>query len=83
MLCISYLLSSLFLYSSVQDLRGPAYVSSHLREITRHLWQTRREAGGRGIPKMRGTELAEAMAAAVDRLVNACEGTGALDRAIE
>ena len=32
---------------------------------------------------MRGSELAEAMAVAVDRLVNAREGTGALDRAIE
>ena len=33
--------------------------------------------------KMRGSELAEAMAVAVDRLVSAREGTGALDRAIE
>ena len=33
--------------------------------------------------KIRGTELAEAMVAAVDRLVSAREGTGALDRAIE
>ena len=32
---------------------------------------------------MRATKLAEAMAADVDRLVNVCEGTGALDRAIE
>ena len=32
---------------------------------------------------MRGSELAEAMVVAVDRLVNAREGTGALDRAIE
>ena len=32
---------------------------------------------------MRGSELAEAMASAVDRLVTACEGTGTLDRAIE
>ena len=32
---------------------------------------------------MRGSDLAEAMASAVDRLVNAREGTGALDRAIE
>ena len=32
---------------------------------------------------MRGSELAEAMAAAVDRIVSAREGTGALDRAIE
>ena len=32
---------------------------------------------------MRGSELAEAMAVAVDRLVSAREGTGALDRAIE
>ena len=33
--------------------------------------------------KMRGTELVEAMAATVDRLVSVREGTGALDRAIE
>ena len=33
--------------------------------------------------KMRGSDLAEAMASAVDRMVNAREGTGALDRAIE
>ena len=33
--------------------------------------------------KMRGSELAEAIAVAVDRLVSAREGTGALDRAIE
>ena len=32
---------------------------------------------------IRGTELDEAMAAAVDRLVSAREGTSALDRAIE
>ena len=32
---------------------------------------------------MRGSDLAEAMASAVDRMVNAREGTGALDRAIE
>ena len=32
---------------------------------------------------MRGTELAKAMGAAIDRLVSAREGTGALDRAIE
>ena len=32
---------------------------------------------------MRGSDLAEAMASAVDRIVSACEGTGALDRAIE
>ena len=32
---------------------------------------------------MRGTELVEAMAVAVDRLVSAREGTGALDRAVE
>ena len=32
---------------------------------------------------MRGTELAKAMAAAVDRLMSTREGTGALDRAIE
>ena len=32
---------------------------------------------------MRGSELAEAMAAAVDRIVNVHESTGALDRAIE
>ena len=32
---------------------------------------------------MRGRELAEAMAVAVDHLVSACEGTSALDRAIE
>ena len=32
---------------------------------------------------MRGSELAEAMAVAVDQLVGAPEGTGALDRAIE
>ena len=32
---------------------------------------------------MRGSELAEAMAVAVDRLVSAREGTGTLDRAIE
>ena len=32
---------------------------------------------------MRGTELAEAMVAAVDRMVSAREGTGALHRAIE
>ena len=32
---------------------------------------------------MRGSDLAEAMASAVDRIVNAREGTGALDRAIE
>ena len=32
---------------------------------------------------MRGSELAEAMAVAVDQLVSAREGTGALDRAIE
>ena len=32
---------------------------------------------------MRGSDLAEAMASAVDRLVNAREGTSALDRAIE
>ena len=33
--------------------------------------------------KMRGPELAKVMAIAVDRLVSAREGTGALDRAIE
>ena len=33
--------------------------------------------------KMRGIELAEAMAAIVDRLVNGREGTGALDMAME
>ena len=32
---------------------------------------------------MRGSDLVEAMASAVDRMVNAREGTGALDRAIE
>ena len=32
---------------------------------------------------MRGLDLAEAMASAVDRIVSAREGTGALDRAIE
>ena len=32
---------------------------------------------------MRGPDLAEAMASAVDRIVSAHEGTGALDRAIE
>ena len=32
---------------------------------------------------MRGSELAEAMAVAVDRLVTTREGMGALDRAIE
>ena len=32
---------------------------------------------------MRGNELVEAMAVAVDRLVSAREGMGALDRAIE
>ena len=32
---------------------------------------------------MRGSELAKAMAVAVDRLVSAREGTGTLDRAIE
>ena len=32
---------------------------------------------------MRGSELAEAMASAVDQIVSACEGTSALDRAIE
>ena len=32
---------------------------------------------------MRGSELAEAIAVAVDRLVNAREGTRALDKAIE
>ena len=33
--------------------------------------------------KVRGSDLAEAMASAVDRIVSAREGTGALDRAIE
>ena len=33
--------------------------------------------------EMRGSDLAEAMASAVDRIVNAREGAGALDRAIE
>ena len=33
--------------------------------------------------KIRGSDLAEAMASAVDRIVSSCEGTGALDRAIE
>ena len=33
--------------------------------------------------KMRGSDLSEAMAPAVDRIVSAREGTGALDRAIE
>ena len=32
---------------------------------------------------MRGSDLAEAMASVVDRIVSACEGTSALDRAIE
>ena len=32
---------------------------------------------------MRGSDLAEAMASVVDRIVSAREGTGALDRAIE
>ena len=32
---------------------------------------------------MRGLDLAEAMASAMDRIVSAREGTGALDRAIE
>ena len=32
---------------------------------------------------MRGLDLAEAMASAVDRIASAREGTGALDRAIE
>ena len=32
---------------------------------------------------MRGTKLAEAMVAVVDCLVNAREGTGTIDRAIE
>ena len=32
---------------------------------------------------MRGSELAEALASAVDRIVSALEGKGALDRAIE
>ena len=32
---------------------------------------------------MRGSELAEAMASAVDQIVSACEGADALDRAIE
>ena len=32
---------------------------------------------------MRGSDLAEAMASAVDRIVSAREGTDALDRAIE
>ena len=33
--------------------------------------------------EMRGSDPSEAMASAVDRIVNAREGTGALDRAIE
>ena len=33
--------------------------------------------------RKRGLDLAEAMASAVDRTVSACEGTRALDRAIE
>ena len=33
--------------------------------------------------KMRGSYLAEAMTSAVDQIVNARKGTGALDRAIE
>jgi hypothetical protein len=32
---------------------------------------------------MRGADLAEAIGSAVDRIVSACEGAGALDRAIE
>jgi hypothetical protein len=32
---------------------------------------------------MRGADLVEAMASAVDRIVSACEGAGALDRAFE
>jgi hypothetical protein len=32
---------------------------------------------------MRGADLAEAMASAVDRRVSVCEGAGALDRAVE
>ena len=32
---------------------------------------------------MRGSEVAEVMAVAVDRIVNAREGVGSLDRAIE
>ena len=32
---------------------------------------------------MRGSDIAEAMASDVDRIVSAREGTGALDRAIE
>ena len=32
---------------------------------------------------MRGSELAQAMAATVDHIVNACEGAGGLNRAIE
>jgi hypothetical protein len=34
-------------------------------------------------PKMRGADLAEAMASTADRIVSAREGAGALDRAIE
>ena len=33
--------------------------------------------------KMRGSDLVEAMASAMDRIVSAREGTGALNRAIE
>jgi hypothetical protein len=33
--------------------------------------------------EMRGADLAEAMASAVDRIVNAREGANALDRAVE
>ena len=32
---------------------------------------------------MRGSDLAEAMASAMDWIMSVCEGTGALDRAIE
>ena len=32
---------------------------------------------------MRGSDLAKAMASVVDQIVSACEGIGALDRAIE
>ena len=69
--------------SLVQDPRGSApflRIRVDFRDI---VGEPDVKGGGKGIQKMRGSELAEAMAVVVDRLVSAREGVNALDRAIE
>ena len=62
--------------------RWSRLVSPRSRVITRHLGEPDVKQAAEE-QEMRGSDLVEAMALAMDRIVNAREGTGALDRAIE